>query len=67
MYICIFISLQVCDRNIDMRNYDTHYLNYKRLFYWCRERDLNPHIHCGTRDFKSLASTNSAIPAKVGG
>ncbi len=29
-----------------------------------REPDLNRHVPCGTQDFKSCASTNSAIPAQ---
>ena len=30
----------------------------------CRERDSNPHDRFGSRDFKSLVSTNSTIAAK---
>ena len=30
---------------------------------WCGGRESNPHVPCGTRDFKSLASTSSATPA----
>jgi hypothetical protein len=33
------------------------------VFNLCRERDSNPHALCKTQDFKSCASTNSAIPA----
>ena len=29
----------------------------------CRERDSNPHDRFGSRDFKSLVSTNSTIAA----
>ncbi len=31
---------------------------------WCGGRESNPHVPCGTRDFKSLASTSSATPAR---
>ena len=31
---------------------------------WCGGRESNPHVPCGTRDFKSLASTSSATPAQ---
>ena len=31
----------------------------------CRERDSNPHDLSGSRDFKSLVSTNSTIAAMV--
>jgi hypothetical protein len=30
---------------------------------WCRKRESNPHVHCWTQDFKSCASTSSAISA----
>ena len=30
----------------------------------CRERDSNPHDRFGSRDFKSLVSTNSTIAAR---
>ncbi len=33
--------------------------------WWCPERDLNSHDRFGSRDFKSLASTNSAIRASA--
>src|SRR5690606_42138818 len=32
---------------------------------WCRERDSHPHGPCSPSDFKSGASTYSAIPAKT--
>ena len=32
-------------------------------FYWCREGGSNPHGACAPADFKSAASTSSAIPA----
>jgi len=31
---------------------------------WCGGRESNPHSPCGPRDFKSLASTSSATPAR---
>ena len=31
----------------------------------CRERDSNPHDRFGSRDFKSLVSTNSTIAAAI--
>ena len=31
----------------------------------CRERDSNPHDRFGSRDFKSLVSTNSTIAAHL--
>ena len=31
----------------------------------CRERDSNPHDLFGSRDFKSLVSTNSTIAAAI--
>ena len=31
----------------------------------CRERDSNPHDRFGSRDFKSLVSTNSTIAANI--
>jgi len=31
---------------------------------WCGGRESNPHGPCGPRDFKSLASTSSATPAR---
>ncbi len=31
----------------------------------CRERDSNPHDRFGSRDFKSLVSTNSTIAAFI--
>jgi hypothetical protein len=34
------------------------------MSYWCRERELNPHESFPPRDFKSPASTYSAIPAR---
>ncbi len=33
--------------------------------WWCPGRDLNSHDRFGSRDFKSLASTNSAIRASA--
>ena len=33
----------------------------------CRERDSNPHDRFGSRDFKSLVSTNSTIAAHLYG
>jgi hypothetical protein len=33
---------------------------------WCLGRELNPHRDYALRDFKSLASTNSATQAMVG-
>ena len=30
---------------------------------WCGGPESNRHVPCGTRDFKSLASTSSATPA----
>ena len=33
--------------------------------WWCPERDLNSHDRFGSRDFKSLASTNSATRAGI--
>ncbi len=38
-------------------------MNY--ALYQCRERDSNPHDRFGSRDFKSLVSTNSTIAAAV--
>lgn len=32
----------------------------QKILFWCAERESNPHVFW-TRDFKSLASTNSAI------
>ena len=40
-----------------------HFLLCKR----CRERDSNPHDRFGSRDFKSLVSTNSTIAAHFSG
>lgn len=34
-------------------------------YMWCPERDLNSHNRFQSRDFKSLASTNSAIRASA--
>ena len=33
---------------------------------WCGQPDSNRHSPFGPRDFKSLASTNFAMPAQVG-
>ena len=35
------------------------------MFKWCPEGDLNPHNPCGSADFKSAASANFAIRARV--
>ena len=32
---------------------------------WCGGRESNPHFPEGKRDFKSLASTSSATPARL--
>ena len=34
---------------------------------WCGQPDSNRHSSCEPRDFKSLASTDSAMPASVSG
>ncbi len=36
------------------------------LIYWCRRPESNRHGPYEPRDFKSLASTNSATPALLG-
>ena len=33
---------------------------------WCRKPDLNRHERLSSRDFKSRASANFAIPAAIG-
>jgi hypothetical protein len=34
------------------------------LIKWCRGRGSNPHVPCGTQDFKSCASASFATPAR---
>ena len=43
----------------------TYIVFYKRLFFWCLGRESNSYRDLAPRDFKSLASTNSATQAQV--